>query len=585
MTGAIIVLYHPDLPQLDQALSALLPQVDEVCLVDNSDESHAEHFEGRTAINYIPLMRNFGLAHAQNLGVSHFRERGFDDVLFCDQDSTGTPLLVSGLKAVRHALEQQGHRVAAIGPLPINQKTGKSYYNKPGNVISRLTVATATTGNSAATYHVEMVHSVISSFSLVRLSAINEVGPFEERLFIDAVDNEWGWRAESFCGMHSFVAGDLTFSHMQGQATRLPVKKSAPMRLYYQYRNFLVMLRRHYVPSFWKWHCAWTYLLKLGFYPLFVSPRLDNLRQMMRGIRDGILHAWPHEPSSLLAAEQAGEDSVSILMAVYAKDNPAYFDEAMRSIWTDQTRRPDQIVLIEDGPLPVGLQRVVEKWKKEIGQPLEVYANEQNRGLTHSLNVGLSKTTGHFIARMDSDDLSHPERLERQLNYMLAHPEIDILGGTMQEFDAENPCLNVRHYPATPEAARSTMHKASPVAHPTVMMRRRMFAEGLRYDERYPISQDIALWFDAVGRGWQISNIPQTTLYFRRADDVYKRRGRVKAWNEFRIYMRGIRRLHGLLTPKYVYPVMRLAFRLMPQFIVRWGYDSPLRRRIAEKKD
>ena len=174
---------------------------------------------------------------------------------------------------------------------------------------------------------------------------------------------------------------------------------------------------------------------------------------------------------------------------------------------------------------------------------------------------------------------------------------MDILGGSMQEFDETEECLNIRHYPTSPEAARAMIHRASPVAHPTVMMRRRLFATPadnslresgkpfLRYDERYRISQDIALWYDAVCSGYQISNITDITLFFRRANDVYKRRGRVKAWNEFKIYMRGIYRLYGLFTPKYAYPIMRLVFRLMPRRIVRWGYDSRLRRHIAEKND
>ena len=608
MTGSIIILYNPDIQAVEQALQKLLPQVDEVCLIDNSATSLADHFAARGRIHYIPLLRNTGIAYAQNQGIRYFREKDFEDVLFCDQDSTGTDHLVERLKTVRQALEQQGNRIAAIGPKPINPKTSRSYYNKPRNTIRQLSLTA-----NGQTYHIDQTHSIISSFSLVRLSAFDEVGLFEEPLFIDAVDNEWCWRAEYHHGLASFMVHELSFSHMQGLPTRMPIKKSPAFRLYYQYRNFLILARRPYVPAFWKWHCAWTYLLKLFFYPLFVSPRLQNLRQILRGIRDGLAsHPSPLTPhlSPLTSPSSPLTPHISILMSVYAKDNPTYLEEALHSIWTAQTLRPDQIVLIEDGPLPPALQEVIARWKKEIGQPLEVYANKQNRGLTYSLNKGLEKVTGEYIARMDSDDRSHPERLERQLRFLQAHPEIDILGGSMQEFDEQNPCLNVRHYPSSPEAARAMIHRASPVAHPTVMMRRRLFfpeisssspsasssqsptssskslhfsdPTPLRYDEHFRISQDIALWFDALCAGYQISNIPETTLFFRRASDVYKRRGRVKAWNEFRIYMRGIYRLHGLFTPKYAYPLMRLVFRLMPRAILRWGYNSPLRRRIAE---
>ena len=624
MTGAIIILYNPDLPAVEQALLKLLPQVDEVCLVDNSDTSLAQHFAGREKIAYIPLMHNTGIAFAQNEGIRHFQAKGFSDVLFCDQDSIGTEHLVEQLMSVRQALQQQGHRVAAIGPKPINRKTGRSYYNKPRNVIARFTIPAnisrtlapshpRTPENTSRTpvpshprtpentshtpvYHIDQMHSIISSFSLISLSVINEVGLFEEPLFIDAVDNEWGWRAEYYHGLHSYMVNELTFNHMQGMPTRLPMKKSPAFRLYYQYRNFLVLLRRPYVPKFWKWHCAWTYTLKLFFYPLFVSPRLKNLRSILRGIRDGIRNrlSAPENISRTLAPSHPRTpenisrtpENISVLMSVYGKDDPQQFDEAMQSIWSHQTRRPDQIVLIEDGQLPDGLHAVVGRWQKEIGSALEVVVNEQNMGLTYSLNKGLEKTSGTLIARMDSDDRSHPRRFELQERFLQEHPEIDILGGSMQEFDEHHECVNIRHYPTSPEAARAMIHRASPVAHPTVMMRRRIFkmSDGmLRYDERFRISQDIALWFDALCAGYHISNIPETTLFFRRASDVYRRRGRVKAWNEFRIYMRGIYRLYGLFTPKYAYPTMRLLFRLMPQRIVRWGYDSKLRRRIAEQ--
>lgn len=888
MTGAIIILYNPDIASLEQALDTLLPQVDEVCLIDNSDTSMAARFEKREGVVYMPLLQNMGIAAAQNRGIRHFQEKGYDYVLFCDQDSQGTDHLVERLITVCKTLEEEGQQIAAIGPTPVNGRTGRSYYNKPKNIVEQFVVDA-----DGETWHVDMMHSIVSSFSLVRLSAFNEAGLFEEPLFIDAVDNEWCWRAAHFHGLASFVVRELSFHHMLGQPTKLPVKKSAPARLYYQYRNFLVLLRRPYVPAFWKRHCAWTYLMKLFFYPLFVSPRLHNLRQILRGIRDGLFRSWPspfspvlsrkslyhsdhprrslkytlarllaflpdglmlrlqyfvklrrwpnlrnpqrfsekmqcykahcHLPQMLACTDKykvrayiynqlgtdrylntlyqvceraedirfdelpeqfvikttdggngdnilictdknrldigktvatvnswkgkrldilsrewayqgaresriiverllsdsnnedgsiddykflcfdgvfqylwvdrgrytnhrrgfwnkelkflndvvsdhptfAGDEvpvlpaniqemialaeklaqgfpfvrvdlyniqgeivfgemtfypwsgyvrfhpdsfdyelgnllhlsplashpsplvsspTVSILMSVYAKDNPAYLDEAIASIWTEQTRRPDQIVLIKDGPLTAEVEEVVKKWQQEIGSVLEVYANEENRGLTYSLNRGLGKVTGDLIARMDSDDRSHPQRLERQLRYMLEHPEIDILGGSMQEFDEHSECLNVRHYPTTPQEARATIHRASPVAHPTVMMRRHIFDQGLRYDERYRISQDIALWFDALCAGYTISNLTEITLFFRRANDVYKRRGRMKAWNEFKIYMRGVWRMYGLFTFKYIYPIMRLGFRLMPESIVRWGYDSRLRHRIAEKK-
>ncbi len=273
--------------------------------------------------------------------------------------------------------------------------------------------------------------------------------------------------------------------------------------------------------------------------------------------------------------------TISVLMSVYNEEKAANLDAALASVWTEQTRRPEQIILIEDGPLGENLKCVINKWKKLLGERLTIHKNEKNIGLAKSLNIGISLATSDLIARMDSDDLSDKKRFELQEAYLMAHPDIDIVGGSIQEFDKDHTCLGVRHYPLCHEDSIKTIHKASPLAHPTVMIRRKMFINGLKYDERYRTSQDIALWFDALNAGYKISNIPEVTLYFRRDDSVFRRRGRKKAWNEFRIFMKGIYNMNGLFTGKYIYPIMRLALRLMPQSLIKKIYSSNLRSKVV----
>lgn len=269
-------------------------------------------------------------------------------------------------------------------------------------------------------------------------------------------------------------------------------------------------------------------------------------------------------------------------MSVYRSECPDYLDRALQSVWDDQTLKPNQIVLVEDGFLDDKLQQVISKWKIILKDVLALVVNEKNLGLTKSLNKGLKVVTSDLIARMDSDDISTPHRFELQHSYLVDHNDIDIVGGSLQEFNNDNDCLNVRYYPATHEQVIKTMHKASPLAHPTVMMRKRMFDNGLCYDERYRMSQDIALWYDAVLQGYRIANLQDITLKFRRDGDVYKRRSKAKAKNEFLIYMKGIRKLDGLFSFKYIYPIMRYIFRMMPITIVKWGYNSNLRKILIE---
>ena len=291
-------------------------------------------------------------------------------------------------------------------------------------------------------------------------------------------------------------------------------------------------------------------------------------------------------------------------MSVYRSEQAACLQRALQSVWDDQTRKPNQIVLIEDGPLPAELEEVVQRLQAAfkvqeqqscVQSSLQSKAAETsakiltvvklpvNGGLTKALNVGLKHATGDLIARMDSDDIAAPNRFELQERFLEEHPEIDIVGGSMQEFDDEHECLNVRHYPQTHEEACKYIVKACPLAHPAVMMRKRMFDEGLKYDERYRMSQDIKLWYDAILAGYKIANLPDVCLYFRQQGDVFRRRSRVKAWNEFKIYMNGIYRMHGLFTTAYRYPIARYIFRNLPPSMVKKIYESGMRKRVLEK--
>ena len=275
--------------------------------------------------------------------------------------------------------------------------------------------------------------------------------------------------------------------------------------------------------------------------------------------------------------------TISVLMSVYQSERGAFLDRSLQSVWDDQTRKPEQIVLVEDGPLTKELYAVIGKWKERVGEVLTLCVNKENLGLTKSLNKGLEAATGDLIARSDSDDISAPQRFEIQERFFLEHPDVDIIGGSMQEFDDENDCLNVRHYPLTHEEACRYIVKACPLAHPSVMMRRRIFEGGLQYDERYRMSQDIKLWFDAILAGYRLSNVPDICLYFRQQGDVFRRRSRVKAWNEFKIYMNGIYRMHGLFTLAYRYPIARYVFRNLPPSLVKRIYGSGMRKKVLEK--
>ena len=278
--------------------------------------------------------------------------------------------------------------------------------------------------------------------------------------------------------------------------------------------------------------------------------------------------------------------TISVLMSVYKSEKGEYLDRSLQSVWDDQTRKPEQIVLIEDGAIPEELELIIDSFQSRVNASgvakMVVVKLPVNGGLTKALNAGIKHVTGDLIARMDSDDISAPQRFELQEKFLRENPEIYILGGSMQEFDDEHECLNVRHYPLTHEDACKYIVKACPLAHPAVMMRRRIFDEGLHYDERYRMSQDIKLWYDAILAGYRMANLQEIVLFFRQQGDVFRRRSRVKAWNEFKIYMNGIYRMHGLFTLAYRYPIARYVFRNLPPSLVKRIYESGMRKKVLE---
>lgn len=277
--------------------------------------------------------------------------------------------------------------------------------------------------------------------------------------------------------------------------------------------------------------------------------------------------------------------SISVLMSVYRSEKADRFDRALRSVWNDQSLKPDQIVLVEDGPLGHNLDVVVDKWKNRLGDKLTIVANEENIGLTKSLNKGISVAKGDYIARMDSDDISLPERFRLQKEFLDSHPDIMVVGGSIQEFNSDTDCLCVNRYPADTDACRKYICKANPLAHPTVMIRRNVFDSGLRYNEKYRKNQDLALWIDVLAAGYKIANIPEITLKFRREGDVFSRRGSSETRNsELEIYTHGIRTLNGPFSYKYIYPIARYIFKSLPVGMIKLVYGSGLRKKLLNRQ-
>ena len=271
------------LNEIHQCIESILPQVDKIFIVDNTDKQslikNSEIIQKESKIDLIELKENIGIAAAQNIGMKKAFENDFDAIIQFDQDTKPPANLVEELLNGLNQLLDEGQKVAAIGPMVFNRDSKNEY--KP--LINK--------GKDVSDF-IEK-DAIISSGTVILKEVYKEVGELESDLFIDVVDFEWCWRARAK-GYKSFMYKKVAMEHRFGQRT-FPVFNfinliiPSPIRYYYQYRNFILLLPRSYVPKYWKFRGCIEKLIELIVVPFCVEPRLKRIKYMFKGLKHGLL--------------------------------------------------------------------------------------------------------------------------------------------------------------------------------------------------------------------------------------------------------------------------------------------------------
>lgn len=296
----------------------------------------------------------------------------------------------------------------------------------------------------------------------------------------------------------------------------------------------------------------------------------------------------------------------SILMSVYREDSPEYFKVALDSIYQQQTKKPDEIVIVEDGPVTEELTGIMqafigevekdqdetkeEKTKYNIQSELEIVetANctikivklQKNAGLGAALRAGAINCTGDYIVRMDSDDISEPNRLEIIDAYLAKHPEIDVLGTDIGEFeDDPQKIVRYRVCPSDHDDIVKMSRKRNPMNHVSCVIKRRSLEKVGGYK---PLSllEDYFLWLRMIAHGMRLTNINKALVAVRIGNGFEQRRrkvDRVKNWKVLQKYMlkhKMINRFQATLNMLYI----RL-FVYSPTAFKKLAYSKVLRRK------
>ena len=263
----------------------------------------------------------------------------------------------------------------------------------------------------------------------------------------------------------------------------------------------------------------------------------------------------------------------SVLMSLYKKENPEYLELALDSM-LNQTISPDEIVLVEDGPLTDELYEVLNKYPM-----LHRIKNETNLGLGLALNVGLKECRNELVARMDTDDCSKPDRCEKQLARFLEKPYLAIVGSHIDEFVGDiNNVISQRIVPTSSEDIYNFAKKRSAFNHPAVMYSKTAVLNNGGYSD-LKRNQDVDLFGRMQFNGYKAENIDEALLWFRSSDELSKRR---KSWQNTWSYIATIRKFWKMGYSSFAdYAMVGIAqtgMYLMPVKMQNFIYKKYLRK-------
>lgn len=269
----------------------------------------------------------------------------------------------------------------------------------------------------------------------------------------------------------------------------------------------------------------------------------------------------------------------SVSMCTYGGDNPEWLTTAIESI-LNQTVKPDEVVLVVDGPVPNGVDTVIRRYEEN---PLfKVIRLEKNVGHGEARRTGLKNCFFPLVALMDSDDISHPDRFAEQLSLFKADPSLDIVGADITEFIGESEnTVGMRQVPCEDADIKEYLKTRCPMNQVTVMFKRDSVESVGGYIDWF-CEEDYYLWLRMFMAGMKFANIQKTLVNVRVGKDMYNRRGGLKYFkSEARLQKFMLdNRIIGL--PTYLINVAKrlIVQVLLPNRIRGWVFKKFARRSV-----
>lgn len=214
----------------------------------------------------------------------------------------------------------------------------------------------------------------------------------------------------------------------------------------------------------------------------------------------------------------------SVLMSLYLKEKPEYLNEALKSV-INQTVKPNEIVIIYDGPITAELKNVVKQYVSNNPGLIKIIDNPENKGLGLALADGVPQCTYELIARMDTDDICRKDRFEKQLEEFVKDPRLDICGSHILEFEEKKENIVAqRRVPLMDKDIKEYQKRRDGFNHVSVMFKKKSVLAAGNYQSCL-LMEDTLLWANMFMNGAKGKNIDDYLVYVRIGKDMYERRG------------------------------------------------------------
>ena len=270
----------------------------------------------------------------------------------------------------------------------------------------------------------------------------------------------------------------------------------------------------------------------------------------------------------------------SVLMPVYWKETPEYFQTALESI-LNQTLMPDEIVIVEDGKLTDELNSIIKTYTSRYPQLFKIVALDKNVGQGLARNAGLKHCSNNLVALMDSDDIADKTRFEKQINYLKDHPEVDVIGSNITEFEGmpEN-IISKKVVPLTQDEIFRFGKWRSPINNMTVVYKKDKVMSVGGYNT-FNFGEDYLLFAKMLIAGMQFCNLEECLVNARSGTRMLaKRVGAKRILQEFQLFWKFYRMGYINLFELSRNVSLKFLLRIIPSALRTWIYMKFLRREV-----